>query len=131
MNRRSGSLGRTAIERRRAIRYPLQFPAFFSWEDEQGIAQQGEGHTRNVSENGAFVDAAILPPVGSSVELDFSLPPFPDAEREMHIRYTGETLRREKTEQGDGFAIASHEIVWRYQDGKDRHLSDEDENQKR
>jgi hypothetical protein len=111
---------RTAIERRRAIRYPLQLPASFSWEDEQGIARQGEGHTRNISEKGAFVEAAIVPPIGSSVELHFSLPALSDSGRQMRVLHTGETIRLEGTEQGErggGFAITSREIVWRYEDG--------------
>jgi hypothetical protein len=33
--------------------------------------RQGEGHTRNISEMGAFVDAAVCPPVDSSVESKF------------------------------------------------------------
>jgi len=98
----------------------LQLPASFSWKDEQGIVRRGEGHTRNISEKGAFVDAAILPPIGSSVELHFSLPALLDAERKMHVQHTGETLRLERTEQGEnsgGFAITSRETVWRYEDG--------------
>jgi len=117
------------IEHRRAIRYPLQLPASFSWEDE-GIVRQGKGHTRNISEKGAFVEAAIVPPIGSSVELHFSLPPIPDSGRGMHIQHTGEILRLEATEQGEhsgGFAITSHEVVWRYEDGNNSYRSDEEE----
>jgi hypothetical protein len=107
------------IERRRAIRYPLQLPAAFSWEDEKRIVRQGEGHTRNISDKGAFVDAAILPPIGSSVELHFSLPALSDKARKMHVQYTGETLRLEGKEQGEhssGFAITSRKAVWRYEE---------------
>jgi hypothetical protein len=78
--------------------------------------RHNEGNTRNVSEYGAFVDASNLPPIGSSVELHFSVPSVPDATGEMHIQYTGETLRLEGIAQGDhrgGFAITSREIVWR------------------
>jgi hypothetical protein len=109
----------TLIEHRGAIRYPLQLPVFFSWEDEQGIMRQGEGLTRNISEKGVFVDAAILPPIGSPVKLHFSLPVLPEAERKMSVEHTGETLRLEGTEQGEhggGFAIASREVIWRYED---------------
>jgi hypothetical protein len=113
---------RTAIERRQAIRYPLQLLASFSWEDEERIVRQGEGRTRNISEKGAFVDAAILPPIGSSVQLQFSLPALSGSGRKMHVLHTGETLRLEWTEQGEqsgGFAITSREVVWRYEDGND------------
>jgi hypothetical protein len=116
------------MERRRAIRYPMQVPASFSWEGEQGIVVRGEGRTRNISEKGVFVDAAICPPIGSSVELHFSLPSLPDSERRMHVQHTGETLRLEGTEQGEhsgGFAITSREAVWRYEDGNNWNLSEE------
>jgi hypothetical protein len=107
------------MEHRGGIRYPLQVPASFSWEDEQQIMRQGEGRTRNISEKGVFVDAAICPPIGSSVELNFSLPAILDSERKMHVKHTGETLRLEMTGQGkqsSGFAIASREVVWHYED---------------
>jgi hypothetical protein len=81
--------------------------------------RQGEGHTRNISEKGALVEATVLPPIGSSVELNFSFPAFTDAERYMHVQYVGETLRLEGTEHGEhtrSFAITSRDVVWRYED---------------
>jgi hypothetical protein len=118
------------IERRRAIRYPLQLPASFSWQDEKEIVRQGDGLTRNISEKGAFVYAAILPPIGSSVELHFSLPALSDLGRKMHVQHTGETLRLGGTEQGEhsgGFAITSRKIVWRYDDGNNFDRSEKEE----
>lgn len=120
VSRSRGSPWSTAIERRRAIRYPLQVPAFFSWEDEEGIVRHGEGQTRNISEKGALVDAAILPPIGSSVDLQYSLPALVDAERNMHVQCKGQTIRLEGTEHGEqssSFAITSREVVWRYENG--------------
>jgi hypothetical protein len=117
------------VERRRAIRYPLQLQGSFSWKDENGIVQQGEGQTRDVSEKGAYVEAAILPLIGSSVELHFSLPSVPGAERKMYVQLTGETRRLEGTEQVEhsgGFAITSREIVWHYEGGNNWTLSEED-----
>ena len=39
------------MERRRAIRYPLQVPASFSWEGEQGIMVTGRGtHSKHQRE---------------------------------------------------------------------------------
>jgi hypothetical protein len=131
ISRSRGSLWRTAIERRQAIRYPLQLPASFLWKDDEGILRQDEGHTRNVSENGAFVDAANLPVIGSFVELHFSVPSVPGGKGKMHVQYTGEILRLEATEQGDrsgGFAITSREIVWHDEDGNNSAGSEEEEN---
>ena len=120
-----------AIERRRDIRYPVKLPASFSWQDEQRIVRQGEGHTRNISEKGAFVEAAIVPLIGSSVELHFSLPALSALGRQMHVLHTGETIRLEGTEQGEssgGFAIKSREVVWTYEDGNNLDGSEEGKN---
>jgi hypothetical protein len=130
IGRSKGSSLRTMIERRRAMRYPLQLPASFSWKDEQRIVRQGEGHTRNISEKGAFVDAVIYPPIGSSVELHFSLPSISGSGLKMHVQHTGETLRLEGTDQGQrsgGFAMSSRKTVWRYEDGNNFERSEQKE----
>jgi len=77
------------------------------------------------------VDAAICPQVGSSVELHFSLPALSDSGRKMYVQHTGETLRLEGTEQGEhsrGFAIASREVVWRYEDENNFSRSEKEQN---
>ena len=117
------------MESRGAIRYPLQLPATFSWEGEQGIVRHGEVCTRNISEKGVFVDTAICPPIGSSVELHFSLPALSGSVHIMHVQHTGETLRLEGAEPGEhsgGFAITSREIVWRYEDRNNFSWSDKE-----
>jgi hypothetical protein len=109
----------------------LRFPASFSWKDEAGISLEYEGRTRNISEKGAFVEAANLPPIGSSVELYFSVPSISCAEGKMHVQFTGETLRVEWPEQGEhsgGFAITSHEIVWHNEGGNNLGGAEEQEN---
>jgi hypothetical protein len=118
----AGSPRSTAIEHRRAIRCPLQVPASLSWVDEERIFRHGEGQTRNIGEKGAFVDAAICPPIGSTVEVRFSLPALSNSGRGMYVQHTGEVLRLEGRKQGaqiDGFAITSREVVWRLEDVKD------------
>lgn len=113
------------------MRYPLQLPASFSWKDEQRIVRQGEGHTRNISEKGAFVDAVICPPIGSSVELHFSLPALSGSGLKMDVQHTGEIIRLGVTEQGEhsgGFAITSRKIVWRYEDGNNFDRSEREQN---
>lgn len=113
------------------MRYPLQLPATFSWEDELSIVRQGKGHTRNISEKGAFVDAVICPQIGSSVELHFSLPALSGSGLAMHVQHRGETVRLEGTGQEQhsvGFAITSHKTVWRYEEGNNLDWSEKQEN---
>lgn len=94
------------------------------------IVRHGEGCTRNISEKGAFVNADFCPPIGSSVELHFSLPGLSGSGRKMHVQHSGETLRLGGTEQGErsgGFAITSRQIVWRYEDESKFDRSENDE----
>ena len=76
------------------------------------------------------MDTAALPPIASSIELCFSLPSVPGAEKEMYVQFTGQTVRLEETEQEDhssGFAIRGREIVWNFDGGKKWLLSAEEE----
>ena len=58
------------MERRRAIRYRVQLPVIFFWENGPGIRCSGEGVTRNVSEVGAYVLSVTCPPLGGEVETE-------------------------------------------------------------
>jgi hypothetical protein len=43
-----------SVERRKHLRYQLDFPAIFSWESSQRSRLQGEGITRDIGPFGAF-----------------------------------------------------------------------------
>lgn len=93
---------------RKAIRFPLQAPVVFWWADENGNHQQGEGRSRDISENGTFVLAAAYPPLGASVGLRIFLEAVPGATETLPIELDGHVLRVEHADAGNentGFAV--------------------------
>jgi hypothetical protein len=88
---------------RASIRFPLEAPVTFSWRDENGSHQHGEGSSRDISEVGAFVFAVVCPPVGSGVELRIPLEGLPDTTR---IDLAGRVIRIEQDDDGKGSGFA-------------------------
>jgi hypothetical protein len=93
---------------RTTIRFPLQVSVDFWWTDDSGTQRQGEGHSRDVSEGGAFVIAMDRPPLGAIVELRMDFDAFADGTRALRMELEGRVLRIEPsvvgTEYG-GFAV--------------------------
>jgi hypothetical protein len=91
---------------RTSIRFPLEAPVTFSWMDENGSRQHGEGSSRDISEGGAFVFALVCPAVGSSVELRVPL----EGLDTTRIDLAGRVVRVEQAHDGkgaNGFAVFS------------------------
>jgi hypothetical protein len=99
---------------RTALRFPLQVLVDFWWTDNAGTYRQSEGHSRDVSEGGAFVIAIDLPPLGASVGLRMVFDAFADRTRALRMEVEGRVLRVESsvvgTEYG-GFAVLSNEAM--------------------
>ena len=100
-----------SVERRKQIRYRLDFPAIFSWESSQRRRLQGEGITRDIGPFGAFVFTSTCPPpVESTIQLEVLLPPLTGAKATIRIKGEARVLRveprREKGVTG-GFAVLS------------------------
>ncbi len=103
------------MKHRKAFRFALHVPVFFSWENEYGTRLRGKGHTRDMSADGAFVSAAYCPPKGATVGLVFSLPALPNGGRALWLQANGRVVRVEQRgrRKGRGFAIASDRIALR------------------
>ncbi len=99
-----------SVERRKHIRYRLDFPAIFSWESSQRSRLQGEGITRDIGLEGVFIFTATYPPVESTIQLEVLLPPLTGAKATIRIKGEARVLRveprREKGVTG-GFAVLS------------------------
>jgi len=114
MGTQSGEIGGQSlhsVERRKHLRYQLDFPAIFSWESSQRSRLQGEGITRDICPFGAFVfTPACPPPVESTIQLEVLLPPLTGAKATIRIKGEARVLRveprREKGVTG-GFAVLS------------------------
>jgi hypothetical protein len=62
------------MEMRKEIRYRLDAPAVFSWEGARHRRLQGEGITRDISVQGAFILTATMPPPDCPIVVDLLLP---------------------------------------------------------
>ena len=99
------------IEQRKNYRYCLSAPVFFYWATSNGPAQSGEGMTRDIDTNGAYINASETPPVGALVQMDIMLP---NLSRGPGVHLTGEgvVLRVEppntktKGASESGFAVS-------------------------
>jgi hypothetical protein len=94
-------------ERRKHLRFPLSFPAVFTWEQPQGGSYQSEGITRDVSAKGAYILCTTCPPNNSTVHIEIQLSQFPDAPT---ILMTGKMQARRVDlvlagGEGAGFAV--------------------------
>jgi hypothetical protein len=113
MGTQSGQIGGQSfhsVERRKHIRYRLDFPAIFSWESSQRSRLQGEGITRDIGLEGVFIFTATYPPVETIIQLEVLLPPLTGAKATIRIKGEARVLRveprREKGVTG-GFAVLS------------------------
>ena len=95
MARKGIQLGRAVIARRRKnIRFPLRAFVTFWWDDIGGNVRQGKGESRNVSEQGVFVETLICPPVGSQTILAISIQR-PENTSAQEIEFEGRVVRVE------------------------------------
>jgi len=62
------------MEMRKDIRYRLDAPAVFSWAGARHRRSQGEGITRDISVQGAFILTATMPPPDCPITVDLLLP---------------------------------------------------------
>ena len=98
------------MERRTQVRHLLCARAVFSWEGPQQKRLQGEGVTRDISTEGAFILTLSCPPAHAAVQVELFLPPFHGTVATVRIRAEARVLRVEQASRGDqqsGFAVDS------------------------
>jgi len=91
------------VEQRQHNRYPLTAAVTFSWETASHSPQSSNGITRDCGLSGAFVVSPNRLPVGSILQMDFSLPPLLAAGRGARLRTRGRVVRNEL----EGFAVVA------------------------
>ncbi len=100
-----------SVERRKHLRYQLDFHVIFSWESSQRSRLQGEGITRDIDPFGAFVFTSTCPPpVESTIQIEILLPPLSEAIATVRIKGEARVLRVEpRLKKGvtGGFAVLS------------------------
>lgn len=98
------------MEMRKDIRYRLDAPAVFSWESARRGRFHGEGITRDISVQGAFILSATLPPPDCPVQVDLLLPSLAGMSAVMRITGRARVTRIEDSAGGGwirGFAVVT------------------------
>ena len=84
-------------DRRTAVRYKLQLPVIFHWNE--GGDCTGGGFTSDVALDGALINSSMCPPVGTDVLVEVLLLSPVMGGQEMRIQCTGKVTR--VVDQGD------------------------------
>ncbi len=101
------------MEMRREIRYRLDAPAVFSWEGGCHGRFQGEGITRDISVQGAFILSATMPPPDCPVQVDLLLPSVAGMMGMMRITGKARVIRVERLSSDAwirGFAVVTDDL---------------------
>ena len=108
-----GRFTRVPMETRKDIRYRLDAPAVFSWEGARHKRFQGEGLTRDVSVQGAFILTATMPPPECPIQVDLLLPSISGVQATMRITGKARVLRVEHPSSDTwihGFAVVTDDL---------------------
>jgi hypothetical protein len=101
------------MEMRKNIRYRLDAPAVFSWEGARRRRFQGEGVTRDISIQGAFIMSATMPPPDCPVQVDLLLPSLTGVMTSMRITGKARVTRVEHPNTQTwthGFAVVTEDL---------------------
>jgi hypothetical protein len=101
------------MDMRKDLRYRLDAPAVFSWEGSRQKRFQGEGITRDISVEGAFILTATAPPPDCPIQVDVLLPSVTGMSAMMRITGRARVVRVEHPSLGarvQGFAVVSDEL---------------------
>ena len=113
------------MEQRTAFRYGMVATAAFEWQDEHGIQQKSQGITRDMSDSGAFIYAAVGPTAQVPVRIEFELPPLEEGKAPLRVRVKARVVRVERDPANpvhSGFAVSYEGAVLR---GGDEQNADE------
>ena len=101
------------METRKDIRYRLDAPAVFSWEGLNQRLFHGEGITRDISVQGAYILTTTMPPADCPLHVDILLPSLTGMTSTMRINGKARVVRIEHPESRarvHGFAIVTDEL---------------------
>ncbi len=101
------------MDLRKEIRYRLDAPAVFSWEGARHRRFQGEGITRDISVQGAFILTATMPPPDSAIQVDLLLPSLTGMKGMMRITGKARVIRVERPSPDTwihGFAVVTDDL---------------------
>jgi hypothetical protein len=92
-----------SIDRRAFHRFRIVVPVLFRWAD--SAEHYDAGHSGNVGLGGMFILTSKCPPVGTEVEIDFTIPAFDRIPRQARFCCKGRVTRVESCYEVAGFAV--------------------------
>jgi hypothetical protein len=101
------------MDMRKEIRYRLEAPTVFTWENFEHKRLQGEGITRDISLLGAFILSATCPPNLTSIRVEVALPSVVGIEADIRIIGQAQVVRVEHSHAGhgeNGFAVVPFDL---------------------
>lgn len=101
------------MDMRKEIRYRLEAPAIFTWENFQDRRLQGEGLTRDISLLGAFILTPTCPPNFSIIRVEVALPSLTGINADIRILGKARVVRVEHPFSGageNGFAVVRDDL---------------------
>ena len=88
---------------RSAVRYKLQLPVIFHWND--GVDHTAGGFTCDVALDGALIQSAICPPVGCEVLIEVLIPSPNQSREQLRIQCSGRVTRAVTQNEGGSFGV--------------------------
>lgn len=101
------------LELRKGIRYRVDATAVFSWRGGPRGCFQGEGITRDISVQGAFIVTAMMPPPDCPIQVDLILPSVSGMNAAVRITGKARVIRvehRSAAARNHGFAVATDDL---------------------
>ena len=101
------------MDMRKEIRYRLEAPVLFTWENLQNKRLQGEGLTRDISLYGAFILTRTCPPNLARVRVEVALPSLTGIHADIRILGWARVVRVDHPSGGwgeNGFAVAREDL---------------------
>jgi len=107
---------RQTLDVRTTVRYMLHARVVFHWNDNEGFQKVGRGHTRDISQKGAYIVSPERPPNGAHVSLNIYLPALAGDTRLLSLETEGQVLRVDSVREpadpaGFGFAVSNHQVT--------------------
>ena len=102
------------MDMRKEIRYCLEAPATFTWENFQNKCLQGEGLTRDISLVGAFILSPTCPPNLTIIRVEVILPSLTGLHADIRILGKARVVRVEHPHGGrgkNGFAVVQEDLT--------------------
>jgi hypothetical protein len=114
--RNLASVLKGSSDARANMRHLLNARVVFQWNDDTGFQKVGRGHTRDISQKGAYVVSPERPPKGAYLTMHIYLPALVGDSKLLSIQAECQVLRVEPNARvestiGWGFAVSNQQVT--------------------